>query len=61
MQANELRKIRRQKGISISQMAKDIHVTKATLSRYENGITDMTTSKFLKVIDYLGYEIKEKV
>lgn len=38
-----LRELRLKKNISLEKMAKDLGTTKATLSRYENGLRDPKT------------------
>jgi transcriptional regulator with XRE-family HTH domain len=55
-----LKELRKQRGITLEKMAKDLGTTKATLSRYENSIRDPKTeitntfSKYFDVsVDYL--------
>ncbi len=67
MEFNELAKelvvLRKSKNISQQAMAKDLHISRATISNFENGsCCDIGLKKVLQIIDYLGYEItlKEK-
>ena len=51
--------LRKQKKISQLQLAKDIHISRATLSSFENmGSSDIGFKKVLEIFDYLGYELK---
>ena len=55
--------MRKDKKISQGQMAKDLHISRATISSLENAKTvDIGIRKILQIIDYLGYELafKEK-
>ena len=55
--------IRKDKKISQGQMAKDLNISRATISSLENAKTvDIGIRKILQIIDYLGYELtfKEK-
>jgi len=55
--------IRKDKKISQGEMAKDLNISRATISSLENAKTvDIGIRKILQIIDYLGYELvfKEK-
>lgn len=55
--------MRKDKKISQGQMAKDLNISRATISSLENAKTvDIGIKKILQIIDYLGYELvfKEK-
>lgn len=55
--------IRKKKGISQEQMAKELNISRATLSNFENAkATDIGLKKVLAMLDYLGYtiDIKDK-
>lgn len=59
----ELKNLRKSKKITSEQMAKDLHISRATISNFENGGTvDIGLKKALQIADYLGYELvlKEK-
>ncbi len=67
MEFNELGKgfatLRKSKNITSQQMAKDLNISRSTISNFENGgIIDIGLKKVLQIADYLGYEIvlKEK-
>lgn len=54
---------RKDKKISQQQICKDLQISRATLSSFENGsVVDIGLKKVLQIVDYLGYEItlKEK-
>lgn len=53
--------IRKDKKISQEQMAKDLNISRATISSLENARTvDIGIRKILQIIDYLGYELSFK-
>ena len=55
--------MRKEKMVSQGQMAKDLNISRATISSLENARTvDIGIRKILQIIDYLGYELafKEK-
>ena len=55
--------LRKQNGISQEQMAKDLRISRATISSFENGkASDIGFKKVLQIVEYLGFEftIKEK-
>ena len=56
--------LRKQKNISQQQMSKDLNISRATISSFENGNSvDMGFKKVIQIVDYLGYEVtlKEKL
>jgi len=56
-------KVRKEKRMSQQQLALDLHISRATISSFENGNgVDIGLKKVLAILDYLGYEIalKEK-
>ena len=59
----EFATLRKSKNITSQQMAKDLNISRSTISNFENGgIVDIGFKKVLQIADYLGYEIiiKEK-
>lgn len=55
--------LRKNKKVSQEQLAKDLHISRATLSSLENATSsDVGIKKVLQIVDYLGYELtcKEK-
>lgn len=56
-------KIRKAKKVSQEQLARDLSISRATISSLENGTSsDVGIKKILQILDYLGYELtcKEK-
>ena len=54
----EIAKLRKAKNISQSELCKDLHISRATLSSFENGgSVDIGFKKVLQIADYLGYEL----
>ena len=54
----EIAKLRKTKKISQSELCNDLHISRATLSSFENGgIVDIGFKKVLQIADYLGYEL----
>ncbi|WP_418185477.1 helix-turn-helix domain-containing protein [Aliarcobacter vitoriensis] len=57
----ELATLRKSKNISQQTLAKDLHISRATISNFETGNSvDIGLKKVLQIIDYLGYEINIK-
>ena len=57
----EIAKLRKTKNISQSELCNDLHISRATLSSFENGgIVDIGFKKVLQIADYLGYELNMK-
>ncbi|MCG3717750.1 helix-turn-helix domain-containing protein [Aliarcobacter butzleri] len=57
----ELATLRKSKNISQQTLAKDLHISRATISNFESGTSsDIGLKKILQIIDYLGYEINIK-
>ena len=55
--------LRKEKSISQEQIAKDLNISRATISSLENGTSsDVGIKKVLHILDYLGYDLtcKEK-
>ncbi len=53
-----LSKIRKNKKISQSEISDALHISRATLSSFENGRSvDIGFKKVLQICDYLGYEL----
>ncbi|RLA83305.1 MAG: transcriptional regulator [Epsilonproteobacteria bacterium] len=58
---NLVSSLRKKKKISQEILSKDIGISRATLSSFENGRgVDIGFRKVLHIIDYLGYEISLK-
>lgn len=57
----ELATLRKSKNISQQILAKDLHISRATISNFETeNSVDIGLKKVLQIIDYLGYEINLK-
>ena len=59
----EIKKLRKEKNLSQTQLCDDLKISRATLSTLENGKgIDIGIRKVLWILDYLGYQlsIKEK-
>ena len=57
----EIANLRKIKRISQDEMSVDIHISRATISSFENGRAgDIGLKKVLQIIDYLGYELSLK-
>lgn len=55
--------LRKMKKISQKELSQNLHISRATISSFENGNSvDIGLKKVLQIIDYLGYEfaLKEK-
>jgi len=55
--------LRKSKQLSQQTMATDLHISRATISNFENGTSsDIGLKKVIQMFDYLGYilNIKEK-
>ncbi|ATB69322.1 HTH-type transcriptional regulator [Sulfurospirillum diekertiae] len=55
--------LRKEKKVSQEQLARDLNISRATISSLENGTSsDVGIKKILQILDYLGYELtcKEK-
>ncbi len=55
--------LRKEKKVSQEQLARDLSISRATISSLENGTSsDVGIKKILQILDYLGYELtcKEK-
>ncbi|MCX6051038.1 MAG: helix-turn-helix transcriptional regulator [Campylobacterales bacterium] len=60
---NEMAKLRKTKNVSQKDLSDDLHISRATISSFENGgSVNIGFKKVLQIADYLGYEIalKEK-
>lgn len=54
----EVRRLRRERGISQQLMADHLAISRATLNAFENGRTgDIGIKKVMKMVDYLGMEL----
>lgn len=56
-------KLRKDQKITQVQLSDDLHLSRATISSFENGSSvDIGLKKVMQIADYLGYEItlKEK-
>ncbi|WP_373000940.1 helix-turn-helix transcriptional regulator [Sulfurimonas sp.] len=53
--------LRKQNNISQEQMAKDLRISRATISSFENGrASDVGFKKVLQIVEYLGFELNVK-
>jgi transcriptional regulator with XRE-family HTH domain len=61
--AQELSRLRKSKHISQHTMATHLHISRATISNFENGSSaDIGLKKVMQMADYLGYvfSLREK-
>lgn len=59
--SKEISILRKSKNISQQTIAKDLNISRATISNFESGSSsEIGLKKVLQIIDYLGYEIKLK-
>jgi len=59
----ELATLRKAQNISQQTMSKDLHISRATISNFENGSSiEIGLNKVIQIADYLGYKfvLKEK-
>ncbi|NCO02406.1 MAG: helix-turn-helix transcriptional regulator [Epsilonproteobacteria bacterium] len=59
----EIATLRKMKKISQKELSENLHISRATISSFENGNSvDIGLKKVLQIIDYLGFEfaLKEK-
>jgi len=59
----EIATLRKMRKISQQELSENLHISRATISSFENGKSvDIGLKKVLQIIDYLGYEftLKEK-
>jgi len=59
----EIATLRKMKKISQKELTENLHISRATISSFENGNSvDIGLKKVLQIIDYLGFEfaLKEK-
>jgi transcriptional regulator with XRE-family HTH domain len=53
--------LRKEKKVSQEKLSKEVKISRATISGFENGTcTDIGYKKVLQIIDYLGYELSLK-
>lgn len=58
----ELATLRKAQNISQQTMSKDLHISRATISNFENGSSiEIGLNKVIQIADYLGYEFVLKV
>ena len=58
--AIRLKELRKEKGYTLEEMAKDLNTTKVTLSRYENGKREPKSEILNQLSDYLFRKTDEK-
>lgn len=56
--ALHVKNARKQKSISQEKICHDLHISRATLSSFENARGDIGTKKVLQILDYLGFTCK---
>jgi len=59
----EIATLRKMKKITQKELSENLHISRATISSFENGNSvDIGLKKVLQIIDYLGFEfaLKEK-
>lgn len=52
--ATKLKELRAEKNMSMDSLAKHIKVTKATISRWENGLADIKSDELIVVANFFG-------
>lgn len=52
-----LRKIRIERGLSLREVASAVGIAHSSLCEYEKGLTDPSTSKFLKLCDFYNVSL----
>ena len=55
--SKRLRKLRKEKGLTLKQMADKFHKTKATFSAYENGVRKPSINLVSELANYFGVSI----
>jgi len=54
-----VKRVRKEKGLTQSELAKQAGMTRQTLSKLEKGLIDkVTLQMFIKILDVLGMELK---
>jgi transcriptional regulator with XRE-family HTH domain len=59
----EIAALRKMRKVSQQELSENLHISRATISSFENGNSvDIGLKKVLQIIDYLGFEftLKEK-
>ena len=59
----EIASLRKRKKVSQKELSENLHISRATISSFENGNSvDIGFKKVLQIIDYLGFQLalKEK-
>ncbi|WP_052356624.1 helix-turn-helix domain-containing protein [[Clostridium] dakarense] len=52
--SNRLKSLRKEKGLTLEEMAKDLGTTKVTLSRYENGVREPKVETLITLANYFN-------
>lgn len=55
--ANRLKLLRKEKGITLEEMARDLNTTKVTISRYENDVREPKSETLNALSDYFNVSI----
>ncbi len=59
---NTVKKLRKERGITQEMLAKNAHISRATLSKLENGnIAQVSIVTLNDILNHLGYELDMKV
>lgn len=58
---NRIKKARLMKGVTQSELAKEIGVSSVTVSKWENGLMSPTVTRLKTVADVLGVRVEELI
>lgn len=56
---NNIKKIRKKQNISQKQLAEHLHVSQQAVSYIENGITNISSQKMIRICEFLKSDILE--
>ncbi len=55
--ANNLKKLREEKGVSLRELAEELDISKSALQQYENALADPSLSSIRKIATYFDEDI----
>jgi len=58
---NKLREIRESEGLSLSEIARKVGVSKRMVQKYESGQSEVTVNKALRIYDIFGHKVFNKI
>lgn len=56
-----LKKIRKYRGITQGELAKDLHISQTSVSKYERGLSEPDIEMLIALADYFGISIDELI